>query len=190
MDAILVFDDAEALFGKRTQGDSSTDRHANMDTGNIHPLPHPKHNIHNTLTFSHTQRLIKGILLYHMERFPGIVVVTTNLIGNIDEAFFRRFRFVVEFTLPSVSLREKLWRVHLPAKAPLHKDVDFPELAQRFNFSGGVIKNSCFKAASAGTAPPLTPSLNIVLRNRSHCFPFSGLACRPRDKSDFYEGPC
>lgn len=84
-----------------------------------------------------------------MERFPGICVVTTNLIHTIDEAFFRRFRFVVEFSLPSVALREKLWRVHLPAKAPLAKDVNFRTLAERFAFTGGVIKNCCFKAASA-----------------------------------------
>lgn len=134
MDAILVFDDAEALFGKRNEQSNSTDRYANMDT---------------------------GLLLYHMERFPGICVVTTNLINNIDQAFFRRFRFIVEFTLPSSSLIEKLWRIHLPPKAPLAKDVNFRTLAERYPFTGGVIKNCCFKAASA-VALRVDPAKRII----------------------------
>lgn len=96
-----------------------------------------------------------------MERFPGICVVTTNLINNIDDAFFRRFRFVIEFALPPASLRETLWRVHLPSKAPLAKDVDFRSLAERFAFTGGVIKNCCFKAASA-VALRVDPTKRII----------------------------
>lgn len=122
MDAILVFDEAEGLFGARSSSqESSTDRYANLDT---------------------------GLLLYHMERFPGIVILTSNMFGNIDPAFFRRLRFVLEFTEPDASIREKLWRAHVPSEAPLSKDVDFSYLAQKFSFSGGHIKNCCFKAAA------------------------------------------
>jgi len=98
LDAILVFDDAEALFGVRGSGSSSTDKYSNMDT---------------------------AILLYHMERFPGIAILTTNLVDNIDAAFFRRFRFFVEFKVPPVTLREKLWKQQLPPRAPLDPDVNF-----------------------------------------------------------------
>ncbi|KAL6053112.1 AAA domain-containing protein [Balamuthia mandrillaris] len=122
LDAILVFDDAEALFGARhTDPSSSTDRYANLDT---------------------------SILLYHIERFPGITILTTNLIDTIDQAFFRRFRFAVKFELPNVAQREQLWRQLLPPKAPLKEDIDFRELAEKFAFSGGVIKNCCYKAAA------------------------------------------
>jgi SpoVK/Ycf46/Vps4 family AAA+-type ATPase len=123
LDAILVFDDAESLFGRRVETKNSTDRYANLDT---------------------------SILLYHMERFPGIAVLTTNLLSNIDEAFFRRFRFVIEFQMPKANQREALWKMHLPPKAPLDPNIDFKYLAEHYVFSGGVIKNACFKAAATG----------------------------------------
>lgn len=122
LDAILVFDEAESLFGARSdKQESSTDRYANLDV---------------------------GLLLYHLERFPGIVILTTNLMPTLDSAFHRRLRFMVEFPTPDVKLREKLWRIHLPPNAPLAPDVDLAKLAGRFAFAGGNIKNVCFKAAS------------------------------------------
>lgn len=121
IDAILVFDDAEALFGTRTEESrNSTDRYANMDT---------------------------SILLYHMEHFPGIAILTTNIIRSIDIAFFRRFRFVIEFGEPKHEQRESLWQQHLPPRAP-RDEIDFKLLASKYSFSGGVIKNCCFKAAA------------------------------------------
>lgn len=115
MDAIIVFDEAEGLFGSRhaTQS-SSTDRYANMDT---------------------------GLLLYHIENFDGIVILTTNLVTTIDAAFFRRFRFVLGFELPDEKTRAGLWRQHIPPQAPLAADVDFTKLAARFKFGGGNVKN-------------------------------------------------
>jgi SpoVK/Ycf46/Vps4 family AAA+-type ATPase len=71
-----------------------------------------------------------------MERFPGIAILTTNLVKSIDAAFFRRFRFFVEFKLPQSNLREKLWKQHLPPRAPLSSDISFRELADKYNFSG------------------------------------------------------
>eukprot|EP01137_Pigoraptor_chileana_P029176 Opistho-2@14032 len=122
LDVVLVFDEAEGLFSARTKDNSSsTDRYANVDT---------------------------GLLLYHMERFPGIVILCTNLIDGIDPAFFRRFRFIVEFKLPDAEMRRRLWDKHLPSQAPRSADVDLAALGERFTFSGGHIKNACFKAAS------------------------------------------
>ena len=82
---------------------TSTDRYANMDV---------------------------GVLLYHIERFPGIVILTTNLIDNIDKAFFRRLKFVLFFDIPPRALRAKLWRViyHVVSVFTLQNYIVFPEL--------------------------------------------------------------
>jgi len=121
MDAIIIFDDAESLFSTRSHGSSATDKHSNMDT---------------------------GLLLYNMEHFPGIAILTTNCFSLIDPAFYRRFRFFVEFEKPDAKTRERLWQSHLPSQAPLADDVDLQKLANLFDFSGAVIKNCCFKAAA------------------------------------------
>jgi len=133
MDAIIVLDDAEALFEARhSAGNGATERYANMDTST--PL-------HKQITTAQAYSyLFPGLLLYHTANFSGICVVTTNLLKNIDEAFFRRFRFIIEFPVPAAPLREKLWRAHLPAKAPLAKDVDLKQLAETYKISGGYIK--------------------------------------------------
>lgn len=119
-DAILVFDEAEGLFGTRTDMSTSTDRYANVDV---------------------------GVLLYHIERFPGIVILTTNLIDNIDKAFFRRLKFVLLFEIPPRALRVKLWKLILPPEAPLGKDINFEHLAD-FEMSGGNVQSAVFRAAS------------------------------------------
>lgn len=122
VDAILVFDEAEGIFGSRSNGgDGDSSRH---DTMNV------------------------GILLHHMETFPGVIVVITNLKEKIDSAFFRRFKFVLDFTKPTAAERMKLWRLIVPAEAPLAGDVDFDYLARRFEFTGGNIKSAVFRAAS------------------------------------------
>jgi SpoVK/Ycf46/Vps4 family AAA+-type ATPase len=119
-ESILVFDEADGLFGKRTGVYGSSDRYANMDV---------------------------GLLLYHIERFPGIVLLTTNLLDQIDEAFFRRLRFVVEFLAPDPAARHELWQRLLPAKTPVALDVDLCVLA-RHPLTGGQIRNIILRAAS------------------------------------------
>jgi len=121
-DAVLVFDEAEGLFGQRTtSGSSSTDRYANVDV---------------------------GLLLYHMEHYTGVVVLSTNQFDVIDEAFFRRLKFVVGFETPKVGEREKLWRLLIPKEAPLSEEVDFKRLANLFEFTGGQIKSCIVRAAA------------------------------------------
>jgi len=143
IDAILVFDEAEGLFGARTsRGDSSTDKYANLDT---------------------------GLLLYHMERFPGIVILTSNMIENLDTAFFRRLRFVIFFPLPDTATREKLWKSHIPSATPVSSDVDFKSLAQQYTkFAGGNIKNCCFKAA-AFAALRFDAERRITMKDLENC---------------------
>lgn len=117
---ILVFDEADSLFTKRTEVRSSTDRYANVEV---------------------------NYLLQKMEEFDGITILTTNNYGNIDEAFKRRIRFKIEFPMPDVDTREQLWRVMLPRDAELRGDVQFKTLAERYEFSPAHIKNAVLRAA-------------------------------------------
>jgi AAA+ superfamily predicted ATPase len=118
--AILLFDEADALFGKRTEVKSSNDRYANLET---------------------------NYLLQRIEAFEGIVLLTTNRDTSIDEAFRRRLRFRIEFPTPDTAERELLWRSMIPITAPVGPDVDFHRLAERFQMTGGYIKNAAMRAA-------------------------------------------
>mmetsp|Transcript_55125 Transcript_55125/g.109460 ORF Transcript_55125/g.109460 Transcript_55125/m.109460 type:complete len:1218 (-) Transcript_55125:466-4119(-) len=119
-DAVLVFDEAEGLFAQRTSEGGSTSRHDSMNV---------------------------GILLHHMEEFSGIAVAITNRYAQIDTAFHRRFKFIIEFPTPDTATRSKLWRMLIPEAAPLAPDVNFEELGSRFELSGGHIKSAVFRAA-------------------------------------------
>lgn len=122
VDAVVVFDEAEGLFGSRADtGGDGAGRHDSMNV---------------------------GILLHHIETFPGVVVVITNMRERIDPAFFRRFKFVMEFPVPDAEHRKKLWRLLLPTEAPLAADVDLDVLANRYVMAGGNIKSVVFRAAS------------------------------------------
>lgn len=124
--AILLFDEGDALFSKRTDVSDSHDKYANVET---------------------------SYLLQKIEAYEGISIVTTNLLGNIDDAFIRRFSFVVHFPFPTPEYRRKIWRSVFPKETPLSKTLDLEYLANTFELSGGNIKNialnASFKAASA-----------------------------------------
>jgi hypothetical protein len=111
---ILFFDEADALFGKRTQTSSSNDRHANQEI---------------------------SYLLQRVEDYPGIVILATNLKANIDEAFARRFQSLVYFPLPDVSQRHRLWENTLNGRSGLADGVDLKHLANEYELSGGAITN-------------------------------------------------
>ena len=111
---ILFFDEADALFGKRTSTSSSHDRYANQEV---------------------------SYLLQRVEDFPGIVILATNLKGNIDDAFVRRFQTIVHFPMPDAEQRLRLWRGTLSKQTPLAADVDLERLAARYELSGGAIAN-------------------------------------------------
>ncbi|NQX69433.1 AAA family ATPase [Paenibacillus alba] len=125
--AVLFFDETDALFGKRSEVKDSHDKYANIET---------------------------AYLLQKMEEYQGITVLATNLLNNIDEAFLRRINYVIKFPFPDSEYREKIWQAMFPAAAPLSDDVDFKYLAQRYEIAGGNIKNvvvsSAFLAAEAG----------------------------------------
>ncbi len=119
-DAVLFFDEADAIISTRTNVLDSTDSLINMD---------------------------KSILLKRLENFNGVVIFSTNLASNIDKAFERRISAHVYFDLPQVEEREKIYKVLIGEKMPLANDVKFYELAKRYAFSGGDIKNVILNAA-------------------------------------------
>jgi len=121
---MLFFDEADAVFGKRTEVKDAHDRYANIEV---------------------------SYLLQRIEEYDGPVILATNYKRNIDDAFVRRLRFIVEFPFPDEAMREMIWRKVFPAKAPLQKDIDFAFLAKNFRLSGANIRNialfSAFYAA-------------------------------------------
>jgi hypothetical protein len=111
---ILFFDEADALFGKRTQTSSSNDRYANQEV---------------------------AYLLQRVEDFPGVVILATNLKNNIDDAFARRFQSMVYFPMPAAPARARLWRNAFARQGRLDHDVDLDAIAEEFEISGGAIIN-------------------------------------------------
>ncbi|MGA2812514.1 MAG: AAA family ATPase [Candidatus Acidiferrum sp.] len=124
---ILFFDEADALFGKRSEVKDAHDRYANIET---------------------------AYLLQKMEEYEGIVILATNFRRNMDEAFTRRMHHIIDFPFPDAALRERIWRGLVPTAAPLAGDVQFAFLARQFELSGGNIRNAsltaAFLAAEAG----------------------------------------
>lgn len=116
--AILLFDEADALFAKRTEVRNSNDRYANLEV---------------------------NYLLQKLEAYRGVTILTTNLATSLDEALSRRIQFKLEFPMPSEKEREELWRILIPPKAP-QGEIDFAKLAATFEMSGGHIKNAVFRA--------------------------------------------
>ncbi|HTN87859.1 MAG TPA: ATP-binding protein, partial [Sorangium sp.] len=127
--AVLFFDEADALFGKRTEVSDAHDRYANLET---------------------------AYLLARLERFEGLVILASNFRQNIDAAFLRRLEFVIEFEEPDLAERERLWSRHVPPGAPLAPDVHLGELSALYPITGGLIRNAAaaagFLAAGEGTA--------------------------------------
>jgi SpoVK/Ycf46/Vps4 family AAA+-type ATPase len=117
---LLFFDEADALFGKRTEVKDAHDRYANIEV---------------------------NYLLQRIEQYEGVVILATNLQQNIDDAFLRRMGEVLEFPFPDAELRERIWRGHFPKEAPRSADIDFQFLAQNFKWPGGNIKNIVLSAA-------------------------------------------
>jgi SpoVK/Ycf46/Vps4 family AAA+-type ATPase len=122
--AILFFDEADALFGKRSEVSDARDRYANIEV---------------------------AYLLQRMEAYPGAVILATNFRRNLDDAFIRRLDFVIDFPFPEPADRRRIWERVLPAAAPVADDVDLDFLAGRFKLSGGAIRN-CSLAAAFGAA--------------------------------------
>jgi SpoVK/Ycf46/Vps4 family AAA+-type ATPase len=118
--AILFFDEADALFGKRSEVKDAHDRYANIEI---------------------------GYLLQKMEEYEGITILATNLRQNMDEAFVRRMQVIVEFPFPDEDYRRRIWEVVFPDEVPLDHNIDFGILAREVKLPGGNIKNIAINAA-------------------------------------------
>ena len=96
-------------------------------------------------------------LLQQIEEYDGVCILATNLIGNIDAAFMRRITYVVHFPFPDAAMRRQIYRQTIPAGAPLDEDIDWDFLAEKFQLSGGHIKNIVLAAAfmAAGEGSPI-----------------------------------
>jgi ATPase family protein associated with various cellular activities (AAA)/winged helix domain-containing protein len=127
--AVLFFDEADALFGKRSEVKDAHDRYANIEI---------------------------SYLLQKMEEYDGLAVLATNFGQNLDEAFNRRLHFIIEFPLPNAADRARIWRNHVPPGAPVANDIDFEFLASQFELTGGSIRN-CVRAAAFAAADAGVP---------------------------------
>jgi SpoVK/Ycf46/Vps4 family AAA+-type ATPase len=124
---ILFFDEADALFGKRTQTSSSNDRYANQEV---------------------------AYLLQRVDDFPGVVILATNLKANIDEAFARRFQSMIYFSMPGPEQRLRIWQQSFPPHILLEDKLNLEDIALKYEMAGGTIINvvrySCLMALKRG----------------------------------------
>lgn len=124
---VLLFDECDALFGKRSEVKDAHDRYANIEV---------------------------GYLLQRIETYDGIAILATNLRSNMDSAFIRRIRFMLDFPMPDAAMRCQLWEQSLPSKDYRAPDLDFGAFVDRFRLSGGSIQNIGLAAAHMAAATP------------------------------------
>jgi hypothetical protein len=136
-DAILFFDEADALFGKRSEVKDAHDRYANIEV---------------------------NFLLQRLETFEGAAILATNFVQNIDQAFTRRIHITVEFPFPDEDSRLAIWRNHLPGRTPVSDSVDLPFMARHFEIAGGSIRNVVLNAAFLAADTERSLGMNHLLQ--------------------------
>ncbi len=158
--AILFFDEADALFGKRSDIKDAHDRYANIEV---------------------------NYLLQQVEDYEGAIILASNFSQNIDEAFLRRLQFKLEFPFPNERLRLAIWQRVFPAQAPLAADINCEYLAKQFKLAGGNIKNvalaAAFQAAEADSEIGMTQIILGVKREYQKL----GKVCEKADFGPYYE---
>jgi hypothetical protein len=157
---LLLFDEADALFGKRSEVKDAHDRYANTET---------------------------AYLLQRMEEFGGIAILSTNLRSNLDDAFTRRLDSVVEFLVPEPELRSKLWDKCLGSALPRSADLDIPFLAQAFEIPGGNIRNIVLTAAYLAAAAERPVAMADLIRGTEREYRKLGRLCRKDDFGPYYD---
>lgn len=134
---ILFFDEADSIFGKRSEVSEAKDRYANTEVSYI---------------------------LQRIDEYDGIVILATNFKNNIDEAFMRRIRYVVEFVMPDAQMRYEIWKGCFPEEVPTD-DIDFQYLANSFELSGGNIKNIVLNAVFLAAAGDVPVNMKYILES-------------------------
>jgi hypothetical protein len=157
---LLLFDEADALFGKRSDVKDAHDRYANTET---------------------------AYLLQRMEEFGGIAILSTNLRSNLDEAFTRRLDSIVEFLVPTPDLRRMLWEKCLGSTLPRAEDLDVAFLARAFEIAGGNIRNIVLTAAYLAAADGRPVEMRDLIRGTEREYRKLGRLCRQDDFGPYYE---
>lgn len=158
--AILFFDEADALFGKRTEVKDSHDRYANIEV---------------------------NYLLQKMEEHEGVVILATNLNKNVDDAFLRRMHFSVVFPLPEKEERLAVWQRVFPSEAPVGEDIDRAFLARRFKITGGHIKNIAVGAAFLAKRDNSGITMRHVVLSAKREFQKMGKLSTKAEFGDYYD---
>lgn len=155
--AILFFDEADALFGKRSEVKDSHDRYANIEV---------------------------GYLLQRMEEYEGMAILATNLRKNMDEAFVRRLHFTIDLPFPDAEHRHQIWAGIWPEGTPRDRDVDLGALAQRFEMTGGNIRNVALAAAFLAAEEGAVVKMSHLLHATQREYQKTGKLLRERDVAE------
>lgn len=159
-DAILFFDEADALFGKRSEVKDAHDRYANLEV---------------------------AYLLQRTEEYSGLVILASNLKKNLDEAFVRRLHFTVDFPMPEELERLEIWRRTFPSQAPVASDLDLSFLARKFKLAGGNIRNIVLGAAFIAADDHQPIAMRHLIKAASHELQKMGKLVVPQDFEPYYE---
>jgi SpoVK/Ycf46/Vps4 family AAA+-type ATPase len=158
--AILFFDEADAIFGKRSEVRDSHDRYANIEV---------------------------AYLLQKMEEYEGIVILATNLRKNLDEAFARRMQFCIEFPLPDEADRHRIWQGMFPSEAPLSANADLGFMARQFKITGGNIKNIALGAAFLAASDGGVIATEHLIKATKREYQKIGRLCTEADFAPYFE---
>ena len=160
VNGVLLFDEADAVFGKRSDVKDSHDRYANVEV---------------------------AYLLQRMELFEGVAILTTNLRANLDEAFTRRLDAVVDFPVPDDDGRLHLWDKHLPPGVPRGDDLDLGFMARQFKFSGGNIRNIALAGAYLAAADDEPLSMAHLIHGTAREYQKLGRMCVESEFGPYYD---
>jgi SpoVK/Ycf46/Vps4 family AAA+-type ATPase len=156
---VLFFDEADAMFGKRTEVRDAHDRYANLEI---------------------------NYLLQRVEDYPGVIILASNMGRNIDPAFQRRMNFVVELPFPDADHRRRIWQNVFPAAAPLEPGVDFEFLSERFGLAGGNIRNIAVAAAFHAAGNGGSINMHHLLLGLKREYQKMGKVCERAEFGDYY----
>ena len=154
-DCILLFDEADAIFAKRSDVSDAQDRYSNAET---------------------------AYLLQRIEQYSGVSILATNLLQNFDEAFRRRISYMVHFPMPDEKLRKELWDSIFPVNTPISNEVDTLMLAQAFELSGASIKNAALHSALMARAEESEVRMKHILSGISNEYGKQGKVFGPSQK--------
>ena len=160
VNGVILFDEADALFGKRSEVSDAHDRYANVEV---------------------------AYLLHRMELFDGVAILATNLRANLDEAFTRRLDSLVDFPEPEAEYRLELWERSLGRSAPRARDLDLEFLAEAFKLSGGAIRNIAVAAAYAAAESDRPISMRDLVRATQREYLKLGRLCVESEFGEYYE---